>query len=439
MSGALIIGLIVVVWLFVLAPLVLRGYRPIRRTNDAFEETRVVVAGGDTPTPPRKRPRFSAEDVRATDDADASVSAQDRAEDADRSDDTVELEGLPVADGLIDDPQPLFVSEKLTEVLAAAQETVNANRRAEDAHTEDAVVAYTEPNPAAAVELHEVSEHEEVEDADVDVERPYGDVDAVRSDEALEVVYDPNAEPLFIEDIDSPPSTDTFAVVADAYDEIDAFELADESEPYYYDDAYMSPADFLDPDADYEFADDAFDDDSTLAAELSEEIAADEDLTDEDLAFAARRRGRGGYDPEVDAAVAMSRYQRRQRTLATLVGVVLISVVVGFVFGGWFWTSLVISATLTVLYLYALRRHVRAENALRTQRIRHMRRARLGVRNAVDEKLGIPERLRRPGAIVIELDDESPDFVNLDTFHSNFGHEEPEVWEDEYVDTRRVG
>ena len=144
MSGALIIGLIVVVWLFVLAPLVLRGYRPIRRTNDAFEETRVVVAGGDTPTPPRKRPRFSAEDVRATDDADASVSAQDRAEDADRSDDTVELEGLPVADGLIDDPQPLFVSEKLTEVLAAAQETVNANRRAEDAHTEDAVVAYTE-------------------------------------------------------------------------------------------------------------------------------------------------------------------------------------------------------------------------------------------------------------------------------------------------------
>ena len=457
MSGALIIGLIVVVWLFVLAPLVLRGYRPIRRTNDAFEETRVVVAGGDTPTPPRKRPRFSAEDVRATDDADASVSAQDRAEDADRSDDTVELEGLPVADGLIDDPQPLFVSEKLTEVLAAAQETVNANRRAEDA-----VVAYTEPNPAAAVELHEVSEHEAVEDADVDAElpygdvdamrsdeeaedadvnaeRPYGDVDVVRSDEALEVVYDPNAEPLFIEDIDSPPSTDTFAVVADAYDEIDAFELADESEPYYYDDAYMSPADFLDPDADYEFADDAFDDDSTLASELSEEIAANEDLTDEDLAFAARRRGRGGYDPEVDAAVAMSRYQRRQRTLATLVGVVLISVVVGFVFGGWFWTSLVISATLTVLYLYALRRHVRAESALRTQRIRHMRRARLGVRNAVDEKLGIPERLRRPGAIVIELDDESPDFVNLDTFHSNFGHEEPEVWEDEYVDTRRVG
>ena len=135
----------------------------------------------------------------------------------------------------------------------------------------------------------------------------------------------------------------------------------------------------------------------------------------------------------------MSRYQRRQRTLATLVGVVLISVVVGFVFCGWFWTGLVISATLTVLYLYALRRHVRAENALRTQRIRHMRRARLGVRNAVDEKLGIPERLRRPGAIVIELDDESPDFVNLDTFHSNFGHEEPEVWEDEYVDTRRVG
>ena len=136
----------------------------------------------------------------------------------------------------------------------------------------------------------------------------------------------------------------------------------------------------------------------------------------------------------------MSRYQRRQRTLATLVGVVLISVVVGFVFGGWFWTSLVISATLTVLYLYALRRHVRAESALRTQRYpSYAARSAWCAQCSRMEKLGIPERLRRPGAIVIELDDESPDFVNLDTFHSNFGHEEPEVWEDEYVDTRRVG
>ena len=42
-----------------------------------------------------------------------------------------------------------------------------------------------------------------------------------------------------------------------------------------------------------------------------------------------------------------------------------------------------------------------------------MKMARLGVRNREDDELGIPQRLRRPGAVVVELDDEDPDFADL--------------------------
>ena len=39
MSGIVLIGLIVVVWLVVLAPLLLRGQKPIRKAGEAFDET----------------------------------------------------------------------------------------------------------------------------------------------------------------------------------------------------------------------------------------------------------------------------------------------------------------------------------------------------------------------------------------------------------------
>ena len=92
---------------------------------------------------------------------------------------------------------------------------------------------------------------------------------------------------------------------------------------------------------------------------------------------------------------------------------IVVGVILGALVGGWTWWVPLAGAGLMVLYLVYLRRTVIAENELRARRIRRMKMARLGVRNSEDEELGVPERLRRPGAVVVELDDEDPDFADL--------------------------
>jgi len=67
----------------------------------------------------------------------------------------------------------------------------------------------------------------------------------------------------------------------------------------------------------------------------------------------------------------------------------------------------------------ALRAQVRQEQALLRRRVKHLRRARLGVHNTDDEALKIPRNLRRPGAVVVEIDDESPDFEHLPLSYSD--------------------
>jgi hypothetical protein len=69
----------------------------------------------------------------------------------------------------------------------------------------------------------------------------------------------------------------------------------------------------------------------------------------------------------------------------------------------------------TLLYLGYLRRQTRIEDRLRRRRIYRMARARLGVENTEDGQLDVvPSRLRRPGAAVLEIDDEDPVFEHLE-------------------------
>ena len=69
-----------------------------------------------------------------------------------------------------------------------------------------------------------------------------------------------------------------------------------------------------------------------------------------------------------------------------------------------------------------VRGQVQQEQELRARRIRQLRRARMGVRNREDDEHRLDEHrpfvnpnLRRPGAVVLEIDDESPDFDELRT------------------------
>ena len=65
MSDGLMIILVIVVWLFVLAPLLLRGQRPINKTGEAFDDTRVVYEGGSGDIHARRHPRALPKDVRS--------------------------------------------------------------------------------------------------------------------------------------------------------------------------------------------------------------------------------------------------------------------------------------------------------------------------------------------------------------------------------------
>jgi len=128
-----------------------------------------------------------------------------------------------------------------------------------------------------------------------------------------------------------------------------------------------------------------------------------------------RRSGRGGYDPEADAVARIARYAFRQRmVLGLLVGAVLTAVVAAVALPSLWWLHVVLDLAL-VGYLVYLRRQVRIEEDVRQRRMSRMGRARLGVDSKVDEEhVGVPQRLRRPGAVVLEIDDEDPAFDELD-------------------------
>lgn len=327
------IGLIVAVWLFVLAPLVLRGQKPISRAGDAFDDTRVVYEGGSGDIEqPRRRPRLAR-----------------RAE--------AEAEDLEELEETFEEPEVIIEGEPTHSVRARRLLAAVTGKR--------------------------------------DREQPEEIEEEFQAELAEEVAAQDAAEGV----------TERVEL---------AEEWEDGDEPYGYDDAYTSPADYLHPAADEDEPVDYFDE-SEAYADDEQEL----ELTEEDRAFAERRRGRGGYDPVADAANRTSRYQRRQRTFMILIAGLVITTIIGAIVGGMAWIAPSIAASLIVIYLFVLRQQVRAENQLRERRIRQLRRARLGVRNAHDEELGIPARLRRPGAVVLEADDESPDFEYLEYTRSS--------------------
>ncbi|TNM00573.1 hypothetical protein FHE74_00315 [Corynebacterium tapiri] len=197
-------------------------------------------------------------------------------------------------------------------------------------------------------------------------------------------------------------STAASALVLEDEDEV---EEAGAGEAYEVDASYEGPSDTLHPAARADAAASYQPAPRDEEAELTDEPA---ELSEEEIEFARRRSERGGWDPDADRTRTLDRYARRRRALAIIVGVGLISVVLGIIFGGWVWAAAAVTGVILVAYLAALRTQVRQENELRARRIRHLRRARMGVR-----QVDAPERFRRPGGVVVQLDDASPDFDYL--------------------------
>ena len=415
-------------WLFVLAPLLLRSQRPMSRTNDSFEQTRVVFEGGRDAPPQRARLARARRGVETN-----------------------------LLDDYVDDYDDIYDAAK---VQAAGERDVIDN--ADDVVLEDYEEGLARPNfgffTGLSSKLGWGSRRAEQVEASVDE----ADVEQTEADD-LDTDFAPVDEPLELEkqadaDVDAQVEADSDAdaeacedgdvVEPEIFDERD-LDLRDDSEAmadtivieaqdiYEMDDSFVGPADILDRRAEL----DDFEADAQAAAaqETGADAAAEYDAVDsdayaadevyddelthldpEDLEFAARRRGRGGFDPERDAQIRQSHYQRRQRTVMGLVAFIAVATIAAVVAGGWMWVAPAVGVVVLFSYMSGLRRQVKVEDQLRARRIAHMKRARLGVRTVSDEQYGVPAHLRRRGGVVLQIDDDSPDFVDLEVVDYTF-------------------
>lgn len=427
-------------------------------TGEAFEDTRVLFSGDSGNVAGRRRPRLRADDVhRSGSDEDydyevVSAAAEDPDSEAD------------VDDVLIDEEAEDRSSHAQSRTIAGAARRARAQpfgvggRAYRSAADEDEADAHDEQaNPAQ--ETAETIEGEVIEEsatpADAgDTTDVTADADSTRtataSDDADADVDADDADDVLLEEDERVGEEEGGAkrkrrrrnVAADSAEFFTAPATADIAEDAYdYDETYTSPVDLMYPGAvdpapviDAEEADTAETDseepenDGALeesaeadahGAHGAEDAALNTDLSEDEVAFAQRRLGRGGWDPVADKEKSATRYQRRQRTLIGLAIAVVLTVALGIVAGGWTWWLAAIVGVLTGTYLVALRAQVRQEQALLRRRVKHLRRARLGVHNTDDEALKIPRNLRRPGAVVVEIDDESPDFEHLPLSYSD--------------------
>ena len=142
------------------------------------------------------------------------------------------------------------------------------------------------------------------------------------------------------------------------------------------------------------------------------EAPEESDLQIADSLMAARRRR---YDPAKAEAVSARKYKFRKRMLALMTLALIGSATARFPGSALAWYVCGGLAAVTLMYLGYLRRQTRIEERLRRRRMQRMARSRLGVENTEDRDLNVlPPRLRRPGAVVLEIDDEDPVFEHLD-------------------------
>jgi hypothetical protein len=141
------------------------------------------------------------------------------------------------------------------------------------------------------------------------------------------------------------------------------------------------------------------------------EAPAEGDLRMAESLLAARRRR---YDSTKAAAVSARKYKFRKRMLATMVLATVASAVAAYLVAPVAWWVCGSVGAITLLYLSYLRRQTRIEARVRRRRMQRIARSRLGVENTGDGEFDlVPSRLRRPGSVVLEIDDEDPIFEHL--------------------------
>jgi uncharacterized membrane protein len=222
---------------------------------------------------------------------------------------------------------------------------------------------------------------------EIDSEPDYLDVDVVDEDSGALPVGASAAE----------PQTDELPL--DFGDEEPEAEEPEAEEP-----EAEEPAADYEPDGtedEYEYVDDS----SGL------EAPSETDLQIADSISAARKRRSEARAATIEAR----KYKFRKRMLTVLTLATIVAAAAGIALSPMAWYACGSIAAFTVLYLGYLRRQTRIEERLRRRRAQRVARSRLGVENTDDHEFDVvPSRLRRPGSVVLEIDDEDPIFEHLD-------------------------
>ena len=349
---------LVVLWLFVLVPMLISKRDAVRRTSDVALATRVLntTAGarllkrGGPASGHRSDPawRPSEDDLDETFDDDDFDDDYEAKED-DESEKTVVL-AAPVVE--VAESEYLDV-DVIDEPVGALP--VGASAEQELAESDELTLNFEEPD-----ELDEIQGVDEVVETEVAEE----------------------------ENVD----TAIYEIATDEYEDDDEDDgTADE----------------------YEYVEDS----SGL------EAPAETDLRIADSMVAARRRR---YDPAKAAAISARKYKFRKRMLAFMTLMMMASAAYAYLQAPWGWYVCGGTGAVTLLYLGYLRRQTRIEQRLMRRRATRAARARLGVENTEDHDLDlVPARLRRPGAVVLEIDDEDPMFEHLDYAPAMHGYDLP--------------
>jgi len=119
------------------------------------------------------------------------------------------------------------------------------------------------------------------------------------------------------------------------------------------------------------------------------------------------------FDTKTAAAVTARKYAFRKRVLMVMAVVLVGSATAAFVVSPAAWWLCAPATGVTLLYLAYLRRQTRIEERVRRRRVQRMMRVQPGA-DYYGRDYDVPSRLRRPGAVVLEVDDEDPIFEHLD-------------------------
>lgn len=379
---------LVVLWLFVLVPMLISKRDSVRRTSDVALATRVLNSGRNA----QRLRRGPAAGHHSDPHWQPSTDHLD--EDLDED---------------LEDEAPAEVRVQRTVVVAAARvEVAEPDYLDVDIVDEDSGAL-----PVGAMsEAAAAAEPEELDEPELELE--------------FETEAEPEPEPVAVEEpvaqfeAESEAQTERIPVDLDETGEVDEAAEPDETDIAESDDldavdedaADEDAADQADPD---DFADDEYEyvaDSSGLEPEAGDE-PADEDQAEAPVASLSATRQRR-FESKTAADVSARKFRFRKRVLAVLAVTLLFSAAAAFLVTPSAWWLCGGAGTLTVLYLAYLRRQTRIEEQLRRRRAQRMARSRLGVESTEDHKLDVvPARLRRPGAVVLDIDDEDPIFEHL--------------------------